>query len=111
MLGSVTLAFREYGAVGGPFTGVALVFDLWGVIVGVVIEAVGAVEVVTVKAGAVDVGAVLRDVGEAVGVDVRTGACTVSIDAAVAVTVTVVDGVVTAGTATVGVSSGSADAA
>ncbi len=76
-----------------------------------VIEAVGAVEVVTVRADAVDVGAVPRDVGEAVGVDVSTGACTVSVDAAVAVTVTVVDGVVTAGTATVGVSSGSADAA
>ncbi len=75
------------------------------------VEVVGAVEVVTVKADAVDVGAVPRDVGEAVGVDVSTGACTVSVDAAVALTVAVVDEVVTAGTATVGVSSVSADAA
>jgi len=77
----------------------------------VVVEVVGAVEVVTVKADAVDVGAVPRDVGEEVGVDVSVGACTVSVDAAVALTVAVVDEVVTAGTATVGVSSVSADAA
>ncbi len=76
-----------------------------------VIEAVGAVEVVTVRADAVDVGAVPKDVGDAVGVEVRAGACTVSVDTAVSVPITVVDGVVTAGTATVGVSSGSADAA
>ncbi len=41
----------------------------------------------------------------------NTGACTVSVDAAVAVTIAMVDGVVTADAARVGVGSGSADAA
>ena len=53
--------------------------DLWGVVVEMVVEVVGAVEVVTVKADAVDVGAVSRDDGEAVGEDVSTGACTLSV--------------------------------
>ena len=88
-----------------------LAFFLWGVVFEVGIEVVGVGEVVTVKADAVDVGAVSRDVGEAVGVDVSTGACTVSVDAAVAATIAVVDGLVTADTAIVGISSVSADAA
>ena len=82
-----------------------------GVVVEVFVEVVGAFEVVPVNADAVDVGAVSRDVGEAVGVDVSTGACAVSVDAAVAAKIAVVDGVVTADTAIAGVSSASADAA
>ena len=84
----------------------ALAFDLCGAAA----EVVGAVEGVTVKTDAVDVGAISEEVGETVGVDVSTGACTVSVDAAVAVTIVMIDGVVAADTAIVGVSTVSADA-